>query len=131
MSAAEAPGGIIIAIGSPGTMRNSTNTITPTPASVGGIRTSRLMISPHRIAVAPCPVALRRRDQLRKDHAVGLLHELQPLFMNDRLHILEQRDHLAFLGDVFVDRLVAGDPLGLVLFAPQRPDALDQVLALQ
>src|SRR6202007_933168 len=35
-----------------------------------------------------------------------------------------------FLGDVFVDRLVAGDPLGLVLLAPQGADTLDKVLAL-
>src|ERR1700727_802073 len=124
MSAAEAPGGIIMAMGSPGTTRNRTKTMAPTPTSVGGIRTSRLMISPHLICVSPCSRALGRRDQLRKDHAIGLRHELQPLLVDDRLHILEQRDPLAFLGDVFVDRLPAGDPLGFVLFAPQRPDPL-------
>src|ERR1700733_14306214 len=123
MSAAVAPGGIIIAIGSPGTTRSSTKTITATPTSVGGMRTSRLMISPPRILVCPVFALLGRRDQLRKDHAVRLCHDLQALFVDDRLHKLEQRDHLAFLGDVFVHRLITGDPLGLVLFAPQRPDA--------
>src|SRR5229473_3938140 len=133
MSAGEAPGGIIMAIGSPGTTRSSTKTITATPASVGGMRTSRLMISPQRIVVPPClaclaPLSLR--DQLRKNHAVGLRHDLQSLFVDDRLHILEQRDYLAFFRDVFVDGLPAGDPLGLVLFTPQRADALHQILAL-
>src|ERR1700730_14875417 len=130
MSAGEAPGGIIMAIGSPGTTRSSTKTITATPTSVGGMRTSRLMISPHRIVVSPCPASLSRCDQLRKHHAVGLSHDLQALFVDDRLHILEQRDHLAFFRDVFVDRLPAGDPLGLVLFTPQGTDALHQILAL-
>src|SRR3984957_10703174 len=131
MSASEAPGGIIIAMGSPGTTRSSTKTITATPNRVGGTRTSRLMISPHRIAMR-CSLSprLSRCDELRKDHAVGLCHDLQALFVDDRLHILEQRDHLAFLGNVFVDRLVAGNPLGFVLFAPQRSDPLDQILAL-
>src|SRR5580700_2444683 len=131
MSAGVAPGGIIIAIGSPGTTRNSTKTITATPTSVGGMRTSRLMISPQRIVVSPYPIALGLlRDQLRKNHTVGLRHDLEALFVDDRLHILEQRDHLALLGDIFVHRLVAGNPLGLVLLAPLRPDPLDQILAL-
>src|ERR1700733_869009 len=131
MSASEAPGGIIIAMGSPGTTRNSTKTITATPNRVGGTRTSRLMISPHRIAMrCSLSLSLSRRDELRKDHAARLRHDLQALFVDDRLHILEQRDHLAFLGNVFVDRLIAGNPLGLVLLAPQRPDPLDQILAL-
>src|SRR5713226_502087 len=130
MSAAEAPGGIIMAIGSPGTTRSKTNTMTPTPTSVGGIRTSRLMISPHLISVSLCLFALRRRDQLRKNHAIGLRRDLQSLFVDDRLHILEQRDHLAFLGNIFVDGLPAGDPFGFVLFAPQGADALNEILAL-
>src|SRR5882757_11096234 len=104
--------------------------MTPTPSSVGGIRTSRLMISPHLISVSLCLAALRRRDQLWKNHAIGLRHDLQSLFVDDRLHVLEQRDHLALLGDVFVDGLPAGDPLGLILLAPQGADALDQILAL-
>src|SRR6202171_1528354 len=130
MSAGEAPGGIIMAIGSPGTTRSSTKTITATPASVGGMRTSRLMISPQRIVVPPYLTSLSRCDQLRKNHPVGLRHDLQALFMDDRLHILEKRDHLALLRDVFVDGLPAGDPLGFVLFAPQWADALDEILAL-
>src|ERR1700704_1752400 len=130
MSAGVAPGGIIMAIGSPGTMRSSTKTITATPTSVGGMRTSRLMISPQRIVVPPYLTSLSLCDQLRKNHPVGLRHDLQALFVNDRLHILEQRDHLALLRDIFVDRLPAGDPLGFVLFAPQRADALDEILAL-
>src|SRR6202171_4443860 len=130
MSAGEAPGGIIMAIGSPGTTRSSTKTITATPASVGGMRTSRLMISPQRIVVPPYLPSLSRCDQLRKNHAVGLRHDLQSLFVDDRLHILEQRDHLAFFCDVFVDDLPAGDPLGLVLFTPQGTDAFHQILAL-
>ncbi len=69
-------------------------------------------------------------DKVRKDHAVRLRHDLQSLLVDDRLHILEKRDHLALLGDIFVDRLVAGDALGLVLLAPQRSDALDEILAL-
>src|SRR3984893_517289 len=119
MSSADAPGGIIIAIGSPGTTRNSTKTITATPTSVGGMRTSRLMISPQRIVVSPYPIALGLlRDQLRKNHTVGLRHDLEALFVDDRLHILEQRDHLALLGDIFIDSLITGDPLGFVLFSP-------------
>jgi hypothetical protein len=51
----EAPGGIIMAMGSPGTTRSSTKTITATPNSVGGTRTSRLISSPHRILVSPFP----------------------------------------------------------------------------
>src|SRR5665647_1749716 len=128
MSAGVAPGGIIMAMGSPGTMRSSTKTITATPKSVGGMRTSRLMISPHRIVAGPAFKSLGLRNQLRKNHAIGLRHDLQSLLVDDRLHILEQRNHLAFLGDVFVDRLVAGDALGFILFAPQRADALDEVL---
>src|SRR5580704_4258860 len=131
MSASEAPGGIIIAMGSPGTTRNSTKTITATPNRVGGTRTSRLMISPHRIAMrCSLSLSLSGRDELRKDHAAGLRHDLQALFVDDRLHVLEQRDHLAFLGDVFVDSLITGDALGFVLFAPQWTDPLDQILAL-
>src|SRR6202047_4362414 len=57
MSAGEAPGGIIMAIGSPGTTRSRTNKIMHTPNSVGGMRTSRLMISPHLISVSPFPNA--------------------------------------------------------------------------
>src|SRR5580692_5209632 len=117
-----------MAMGSPGMTRSNTNTMTPTPTSVGGMRTSRLMISSHRIVLPPCLRSLRRRDQLRKNHAVGLRHDLQRLFVDDRLDVLEQRNHLAFLGDIFIDRLPARDPLGFVLFAPQRADALDQIL---
>src|SRR3977135_3644198 len=130
MSAGEAPGGIIMAMGSPGTTRSNTKTITATPTSVGGMRTSRLMISPHRIVLSPYLASLSLCDQLRKNHTIGLRHDLQALFVDDRLHILEQRDHLALLRDVFVDGLPAGDPLGFVLFAPQRADAIDEILAL-
>src|ERR1700730_8126852 len=130
MAAAVAPGGIIMAMGSPGTTRSSTKTITATPTSVGGMRTSRLMISPQRIVVLPRLAFLGLRDQLRKDHAVRLCHDLQALLVDDRLHKLEQRDHLALFRNIFVDGLPTRDPLGLVLFAPQGPDALDQILAL-
>src|SRR5215475_4447722 len=133
MSASEAPGGIIIAMGSPGTTRSSTKTMAPTPNKVGGTSTIRRMISPHRMAVVPRwfgPASSGRRDELRKDHAVRLRDDLQSLLVDDGLHILEQRDHLALLGDVPVDRLVAGDALVLVLLAPQGTDALDEVLAL-
>src|SRR5882757_3075736 len=118
MSAGEAPGGIIMAMGSPGTTRSNTKTITATPTRVGGMRTSRLMISPHRMTYRPALPSSGLRDQLRQDHAIGLRHDLQSLFVDDRLHILEQRDHLALFRDVFVDGLPAGDPLGFVLFAP-------------
>src|ERR1700676_1770500 len=53
MSAGEAPGEIIMAIGSPGTTRSRTKTMMHTPNNVGGMRTSRLMISPHLIGVSP------------------------------------------------------------------------------
>src|SRR5260370_11186853 len=119
-----------MAVGSRGTTRRNTKTLTDTPTSVGGMRTSRLMISPHRIVLSPYLACLSLCDQLRKNHTIGLRHDLQALFVDDRLHILEQRDHLALLRDVFVDGLPAGDPLGFVLFAPQRADALDQILAL-
>src|ERR1700716_4063012 len=130
MSAGETPGGVIMAMGAPGTTRSNTKTITATPTSVGGMRTSRLMISSPRLVLSPFLASLSLCDQLRKNHTIGLRHDLQALFVDDRLHILEKRDHLALLRDVFVDGLPAGDPLGFVLFAPQRADALDEILAL-
>ena len=51
-----APGGSIIAIGSPGTTRTSTKTTTATPNSVGGTRSRR-----RRIAPRPIPAPPRRR----------------------------------------------------------------------
>src|SRR3982074_3801621 len=130
MSAGEAPGGIIVGMGSPGPPRSNTKPITATPASVGGMRASRLMISPHRIVLSPYLASLSLCDQLRKNHTIGLRHDLQALFVDDRLHILQQRDHLALLRDVFVDGLPAGDQFGFVVFAPQRDHALDEILAL-
>src|SRR5260370_2835414 len=119
-----------MAVGSRGTTRRNTKTLTDTPTSVGGMRTSRLMISPHRIVLSPYLACLSLCDQLRKNHTIGLRHDLQALFVDDRLHILEKRDHLALLRDVFVDGLPAGDPLGFVLFAPHRAHALAEILAL-
>src|SRR5665213_2747543 len=100
MSAAEAPGGVIMAMGSPGTTRSRTKTMAPTPTSVGGITPSRLMISPHLISVSPCSRVLCRRDQLRNEHAIGFRHHLHSLLVDDRLHGVEQRDHLAHRGEI-------------------------------
>src|SRR6266542_6267973 len=50
---------------------------------------------------------LRRRDRLRQEHAVALRRQLESLPYHDRLDVLQERDDLAFLGDVLVDRLVA------------------------
>src|SRR5207237_978930 len=146
MSAAVAPGGIIIAIGSPGTILSRTNTTTATPTSVGGTSRNRRTISLRPIAgltlrdLHLSPLAGRRRRvlyapgegasphavplkgpltptlspqragrgsrktsplrEMRQQHAVHLGNDVEPLAIDDRLHVLQQRDDLAFLGDI-------------------------------
>ena len=64
MSSALAPGGIIIAIGSPGTTRISTNTTSPTPKSVGRA-SSRRRNRTSGFMAAQIPFALSPSAQLR------------------------------------------------------------------
>src|SRR5581483_739861 len=129
MSAWLAPGGIIIEIGSPGTTRRRTKTTTATPKSVGGTRRRRRITAPFSIR-SPVPSASGRLYRLRQEHTVGLRRQRDAFPRDDRLHVLEERDDLALLGNVLGHRLVAGDALGLVRFAPERADHVDEVLAV-
>ena len=62
MSAGVAPGPIIMAIGSPGTTRSSTKTITATPKSVGIAKSSRRRRKVADIQDVSPPVRARRSD---------------------------------------------------------------------
>src|SRR5690349_7411706 len=99
MSAGLAPGAIIMAMGSPGTTRNSTKTISPTPNSVTAAMATRLdnlamaieysdLRLGHCLAAGLCPA-----DEHRLHRARHARRDLQVGFVDDRLHILQQRNH--------------------------------------
>ena len=120
MSASRAPGGSIIAIGSPGTTRNTMKTITATPKRVRGQQQAAQEIAARQGALLRGLRRLGSRlaDRLRQQKAGDVGRHLQPRTVDDGLHVLEERNDVALLGDVAVGGLVPGDALGLVLLAP-------------
>src|SRR5690242_9329620 len=132
MSSLLAPGGSIMAIGSPGATRMTTKTTMATPNSVTSIVNRRTRnrcssMRPYawmkmRAVWRTARVAIQDRrsggrgHQRRQQRAGHVLDDIDLLRVHDRLRILHQRQHIGLLGDVFVDRLPAGDALGLVLF---------------
>src|SRR5436305_1736296 len=108
MSAAEAPGEIIMATGSPGATRNRTKTTTATPASV-----TRAMLPRRRAPPiiqgwhGACPSTLSDQARLKRPGAVGL--HLQRRLKHDRLVVLHERQHVTLFVDVLVNLLPAGN----------------------
>src|SRR5665213_1410456 len=132
MSSGVAPGPIIIAIGSPGATRSSTNTTTSTPNSVGTAHSRRLSCWAQATAAVSFGAGsgLGFAHRLREQIAGHVRLHGQALLEQDRLHLLVERQHERVVGDVAVDLLPAGDPLGLVLLAPERPDPAVEPLRL-
>ena len=144
MSAGVAPGEIIIAIGSPGTTRSSTNTMIATPSKV-----TAAMIRRWAATDVIDARATRRQERARTNPAVPRPRSAQALDTNvgcsapvafgdhlerclvdDGLRVLHERNHIALFGDIFVDRLPAGDALCFVLLSPQWPDHVVEILRL-
>ena len=72
----------------------------------------------------------RPLHQMRQKRARGMRRHRHAGGVEDRLHVLQERDDVGVLGDVPVHVLPALDPPGLVLLAPERRDPVDQVLAV-
>src|SRR5580704_7715594 len=140
MSCGPAPGPIIMAIGSPGATRSNMKTMTATPNSVTAAMPRRrrridriidaLTFSRRAGEGEPSPASSLLRDEGRLHGARDVRRHLEIGLVDDRLHILQQRDHIALLGDVFVHGLPAGDALRLVLLAPEGADLGIEIIAL-
>src|SRR6218665_3499249 len=102
MSPGPAPGGIIIATGSPGTTRIRTKTTRLTPSSVSRRWTAWRNRAPRQCLPSDSGPA----NRLRQHEAGAVRRKAQALAVDHRLAVLEQRDHQRVVGDVPVHRLV-------------------------
>src|SRR4051794_5360495 len=105
MSPGLAPGAIIMAMGSPGATRSSTNTTTATPSRVAAAATRRWRAASAIMARATALRVSGLGDEGRLQRAGDVGRHLHGRFVDEGLRVLQERDHVALLGNIFVDGL--------------------------